>query len=146
MSTRFDFRVINRPAVSLQVVTLQAPAAVRGGLVGLIQNNVLGSAQFHKQQAWPFDPDVSARRAPEFIALHGDKSEKLIERIGLGMDGRHDERREQQMIRDYLYDQRQKTYPVSGTVGTVGTVGGGGGGAYAPALSPRLQFPPGYAR
>jgi len=76
-----------------------------GGLIGIIQNNVLGSSEFHKQQSWPFDPYVAARRAPEFIALHGDKSEKLIERIGLGLDGRQNERRAQQTIRDFEYDQ-----------------------------------------
>lgn len=86
---------------------LTAPVA-RAGLIGIIQKNVLGTAQFHKQQSWPFDPSVSARRAPEFIALHGDKSEKLIERIGLGLDGRQNERREQQIVRDILYDQQQQ--------------------------------------
>jgi hypothetical protein len=80
----------------------------RGGIISLIQNNVLGSAVFHRQQSWPFDPAVSARRAPEFIALHGDKSDKLIERIGLGLDGRQQERRQQQLTRDYLYDQQQQ--------------------------------------
>ncbi|XP_060834313.1 uncharacterized protein LOC132917547 [Rhopalosiphum padi] len=99
-------------------VMLQAPA-VHGGIIGLIQNNVLGTAAFHRQQSWPFDPNVSARRAPEFIALHGDKSERLIERIGLGIDGRQQERREQQMVRDILYDQQQQqqrdnNVPVSG--------------------------------
>lgn len=81
---------------------------VQAGLIGIVQNNVLGSAEFHRQQSWPFDPDAGGRRAAEFIALHGDKSERLIERVGLGLDGRQDERREQQTVRDYLYDQRQR--------------------------------------
>lgn len=116
-------------------------SGARGGLISLIQNNVLGSAEFHKQQSWPFDPAVSARRAPEFIALHGDKSEKLIERIGLGLDGRQMERRQQQLTRDYLYDRQQQQVGQKNVAGT---------GAYQLQQqqsydpSPRLEFPAGF--
>ncbi|CAI6346478.1 unnamed protein product [Macrosiphum euphorbiae] len=121
---------------------LQAPAA-HAGIVGLIQNNVLGSAQFHKQQSWPFDPDVSARRTHEFVALHGDKSERLIERIGLGLDGRQDERREQQAVRDILYDRQQR-------YGEQQASGAGGGGYHHQRLQQPFQpvqaYPAGYSR
>ncbi|XP_050055064.1 uncharacterized protein LOC114127602 isoform X2 [Aphis gossypii] len=95
-------------AFAVVAVMLHTAPAVHGGIIGLIQNNVLGTADFHRQQSWPFDPNVSGRRAHEFIALHGDKSERLIERIGLGIDGRQEERREQQMVRDILYEQQQR--------------------------------------
>jgi len=118
---------------------LQAPA-VHAGIIGLIQNNVLGSAEFHRQQSWPFDPNVSARRTHEFVALHGDKSERLIERIGLGQDGRQEERREQQAVRDILYDQQRNDEPASGA----------GGGYHHQRLQqlsqPAQAYPAGYAR
>lgn len=113
------------------LVVLQAPSAnCAGFLIGLIQNNVLGAPELHRQQSWPFDPSVSARRAPEFIALHGDKSEKLIERIGLGNDGRQNERREQQAIRDLMYEQQQRQFSQSQQYG----------------IPPNLQFPVQYTR
>lgn len=95
---------------------LQAPT-VHAGIISLIQNNVLGTAEFHRQQSWPFDPNVSARRTHEFVALHGDKSERLIERIGLGLDGRQQERREQQVVRDILYDRQQRNEPAASGAG-----------------------------
>ncbi|NP_001156457.1 uncharacterized protein LOC100163990 precursor [Acyrthosiphon pisum] len=128
-------------AFAAVAVLLQAPA-VHAGIIGLIQNNVLGSAQFHRQQSWPFDPDVSARRTHEFVALHGDKSERLIERIGLGLDGRQHERREQQAVRDILYDRQQRNdEPTSGA----------GGGYHHHGLQqlqsqPVQAYPAGYAR
>ncbi|XP_060878962.1 uncharacterized protein LOC132951209 [Metopolophium dirhodum] len=124
-------------AFAAAAVLLQQAPAVHAGIIGLIQNNVLGSAQFHRQQSWPFDPNVSARRTHEFVALHGDKSERLIERIGLGLDGRQQERREQQAVRDILYDRQQRNDgPASGA-----------GGGYQHQLSQPVQaYPAGYAR
>jgi len=95
-------------AFAVVAAVLHTAPAVRGGIIGLIQNNVLGTADFHRQQSWPFDPNVGGRRAREFIGLHGDKSERLIERIGLGINGRQDERREQQAVRDILYERQQR--------------------------------------
>ncbi|XP_015372192.1 PREDICTED: uncharacterized protein LOC107167582 [Diuraphis noxia] len=118
---------------------LQAPA-VQAGIISLIQNNVLGTAEFHRQQSWPFDPNVSARRTHEFVALHGDKSERLIERIGLGLDGRQHERREQQVVRDILYDRQQRNEPASGA----------GAGyhqqQFQQPFQPAQAYPAGYAR
>ncbi|XP_022167695.1 uncharacterized protein LOC111031886 [Myzus persicae] len=122
-------------------MVLQAPTT-QAGIIAILQNNVLGTAQFHRQQSWPFDPDVSARRTHEFVALHGDKSEWLIERIGLGLDGRQHERREQQAVRDILYEQQHRNEPASGA-----------GGGYHHNRLQRLQqpqpvqaYPAGYAR
>ncbi|XP_025193884.1 uncharacterized protein LOC112593615 [Melanaphis sacchari] len=118
--------------------------AVHGGIIGLIQNNVLGAADFHRQQSWPFDPNVSGRRAHEFIALHGDKSERLIERIGLGVDGRQEERREQQAIRDILYEQQQQrnSAPASGYL----QYGGSQRPSSRQPVQPLQAYPTGYAR
>lgn len=128
--------------ITVMVLMHHAPGA-RGGLIGILQKNVLGYPEFHKQQSWQFDPSVSARRAPEFIALHGFRSEKLIERIGLGMDGRQNERREQQMVRDFLYDQQQRQQEQQQKVANSGS-----GVHLLPQYpqSPRLQFPPSYKR
>lgn len=129
-------------AFAAVAVLLQA-SAVHAGIISIFQNNVLGSAQFHRQQSWPFDPDVSARRTHEFVALHGDKSEKLIERIGLGLDGRQYERREQQAVRDILYDQQQRNdEQVSGVA-----AGGGYHHRRLEQLSQPVQaYPASYAR
>ncbi|VVC42066.1 Hypothetical protein CINCED_3A012723 [Cinara cedri] len=93
---------------ALVVMAILQISEVSGGLISLIQNNALGRPDYYKTQSWPFDPDVSARRAPEFIALHGNKSEKLIERIGLGVNGRQYEHREQQLVRDFMFDKQQQ--------------------------------------
>ncbi|XP_050539791.1 uncharacterized protein LOC126904640 [Daktulosphaira vitifoliae] len=99
--------------IILIVVVGYTPAIYGGGIVTVLKDNILGSPEFHKKQSWSFDPDVSKRRAPEFIALHGFQSERLIERIGLGIDGRQDERRKQQVVRDYVYNQQRAQYPLN---------------------------------
>lgn len=43
---------------------------------------------------------MAARRRVEFERINGYRSMGLIERIGLGEDGRQEERRIQQAIRD----------------------------------------------
>ncbi|CAK1547610.1 unnamed protein product [Leptosia nina] len=71
------------------------------GPVGtFIQTNFVGFPLVHDAQTWIFDPDVSIRRRKEFRELNGDKGEKLIERLGLGIDGYGDQRLRQQRIRD----------------------------------------------
>lgn len=52
----------------------------------------MGHPVIHDRKIWIFDPDVSLKRRKTFINLHGDKGEKLIERLGLGIDGRDEER------------------------------------------------------
>lgn len=71
-----------------------------GPLRGFIQTNIVGLPVLHKQQAWYFDPNVALRRRKQFIELNGDKGEKLIERLGLGIDGYAEERLVKQRARD----------------------------------------------
>ncbi|XP_050422087.1 uncharacterized protein LOC126834308 [Adelges cooleyi] len=97
----------------IALIVLLSSSAVNGGIISLLQNNVLGAPLFHKQQSWPFDPDEASRRAPEFIALHGYKSDRLIERIGLGLDGRQEQRRQKQVERDILYTQQRQQFEQS---------------------------------
>ena len=68
----------------------------------LLRENVAGEPIVHQKQDWPFDPDASLRRRPQYVALHGDKSRALIERLGLGEDGKSEERRAQYAFRDSI--------------------------------------------
>lgn len=68
--------------------------------VNTIREALVGQPQFHAKQSWPFDPHVAKRRNPEYEAVNGHHSVLLIERFGLGEDGRQEERRTQQAIRD----------------------------------------------
>lgn len=71
------------------------------GPIGLfLQTNLIGLPVIHETQQWVFDPDVALRRRKEFIELNGDKGEKLIERLGLGIDGYGDQRLIKQRQRD----------------------------------------------
>ncbi|CAH0403316.1 unnamed protein product [Chilo suppressalis] len=71
-----------------------------GPLVNLIRTNFVGWPVIHDKQIWIFDPDVALRRRKQFVELHGDKGERLIERLGLGIDGRADELLVKQRQRD----------------------------------------------
>uniref|UniRef100_A0A6P7FYR9 Uncharacterized protein LOC114332379 n=1 Tax=Diabrotica virgifera virgifera TaxID=50390 RepID=A0A6P7FYR9_DIAVI len=66
----------------------------------LIQFNLAGHPVLHKDQLWPFDPDVGKRRSRQYQELNGHFGEKAIERLGLGIDGYDIERLEAQRIRD----------------------------------------------
>ncbi|GAB0095580.1 uncharacterized protein DMENIID0001_109770 [Sergentomyia squamirostris] len=66
----------------------------------LIQDNVAGAPIIHQKQEFEFDPDVSLKRRPQFYELHGYKADKLIERLGLGIDGKAQERLVEQRLRD----------------------------------------------
>jgi len=66
----------------------------------LLQNNLVGAPVIHKVSTWDFDPDVSLKRREQFQELHGFRGEKLIERIGLGIDGKGAERLPAQQARD----------------------------------------------
>lgn len=66
----------------------------------LLRDNVAGHPLVHQTQKWPFHPDDGTRRNPEFEALNGHHAYYLIERFGLGTDGRQAERKYQQTIRD----------------------------------------------
>lgn len=71
-----------------------------GPIAGFIRTNLIGYPVIHDKQVWIFDPDVALKRRRQFIELHGDKGEKLIERLGLGIDGNDEERLEMQRQRD----------------------------------------------
>lgn len=65
-----------------------------------MQFNIAGHPVLHKEQSWPFDPDVGKRRSRQYQELNGIKGEKAIERLGLGIDGRDQERLAKQRARD----------------------------------------------
>ncbi|XP_013168691.1 PREDICTED: uncharacterized protein LOC106118574 [Papilio xuthus] len=71
-----------------------------GPIGGFIRTNLIGHPVIHEEQSWIFDPDVAVRRSKQFIELNGDKGEKLIERLGLGIDGYDEERLKIQRARD----------------------------------------------
>lgn len=65
-----------------------------------VQINIAGVPALHTLTKWDFDPDISLKRRAFFEEVNGVKAEKLIERLGVGMDGKEYERREKQKIRD----------------------------------------------
>lgn len=71
-----------------------------GPIATFLRTNVVGFPVIHDKQTWIFDPDVSQRRRKQFFELHGDKAVKLIERLGLGIDGYEDQRLRAQRQRD----------------------------------------------
>lgn len=71
-----------------------------GPIRGFVQTNLVGLPVLHEQQYWSFDPDIALRRRKQFIELHGDKGARLIERLGLGIDGYGEERLVKQRARD----------------------------------------------
>lgn len=97
----FDSLFFNFQLVCLTLLYQQvtAPDPI-GPIRGFIQTNIVGLPVIHDQQTWIFDPDVAMKRRRQFIELHGDKGERLIERLGLGIDGNEDERLKQQRERD----------------------------------------------
>lgn len=66
----------------------------------LIQNNLLGAPVVHQITKWDFDPEVAIKRREVFQHVNGFRGEKLIERMGIGIDGNHNERLEKQRARD----------------------------------------------
>lgn len=69
-------------------------------ITNLLQNNVAGHPDVHVHTKWEFDPEVSKKRRNQFYEVHGFRAEKLIERLGLGIDGHDEERRAEQRQRD----------------------------------------------
>ncbi|XP_045507063.1 uncharacterized protein LOC123703185 isoform X3 [Colias croceus] len=86
--------------VALLCVLFYRHSLAAGPIGTFIQTNAIGFPVLHEHQTWIFDPDVGLRRRREFIELNGDKGEKLIERLGLGIDGYSEERLRQQRLRD----------------------------------------------
>lgn len=66
----------------------------------LIQNNVVGPPVIHQITKWDFDPNDGVKRRELFQRVHGFRGEKLVERLGLGVDGHHAARLAQQQARD----------------------------------------------
>lgn len=81
----------------LDETTAQGPVLT---LVNALREVLTGKREFHEKQSWYFDPTVAKRRNPEYEAVNGHRSVNLIERFGLGEDGRQEERRREQAIRD----------------------------------------------
>lgn len=83
--------------MTLQTLATEDPVTL---VLRLIQNNLLGSPVVHQVTEWDFDPDVAIRRREIFQDVNGFRGEKLIERVGLGVDGLHNERLAIQRERD----------------------------------------------
>lgn len=66
----------------------------------LIQDNLAGPTVIHQKTEWEFDPDIALKRRELFQRVNGFRGEKLIERLGLGVDGNHDARLAEQQKRD----------------------------------------------
>lgn len=59
-----------------------------------------GPSVVHKTAEWPFDPEVGVRRSRQYRRVYGEHGEKYIERLGLGFDGKEQERLIAQRTRD----------------------------------------------
>lgn len=69
-------------------------------ITNLIQSNLAGVPIVHQITEWDFDPEVAIKRRELFERANGFRGERLIERMGLGIDGNHDERLAKQQARD----------------------------------------------
>ncbi|XP_030560312.1 uncharacterized protein LOC115762288 [Drosophila novamexicana] len=65
-----------------------------------LQNNVAGEPITHVRTDWNFDPEAAKKARSIYYEKNGYRSAKFIERIGVGLDGRHEERRQAQEERD----------------------------------------------
>lgn len=83
--------------MTLQTLATEDPVTL---ILRLIQNNLLGAPVVHQVTEWDFDPEVAIRRREIFQDVNGFRGEKLIERVGLGVDGLHNERLAIQRERD----------------------------------------------
>ncbi|OWR46160.1 uncharacterized protein LOC116773693 isoform X1 [Danaus plexippus] len=93
-------RIVSIVSVLACIFTLLSHSFAAGPIGTFLQMNAIGFPVIHQLQKWVFDPDVALRRRRQFIDLHGDKGSKLIERLGLGVDGYADERLRMQRERD----------------------------------------------
>ncbi|XP_005179036.1 uncharacterized protein LOC101896214 [Musca domestica] len=67
----------------------------------LLSNNVAGAPVLHERTDWNFDPEAARNSRAIYYETHGFRGEKFIERIGVGEDGKQDERRAEQQQRDF---------------------------------------------
>uniref|UniRef100_A0A0K8SRG8 Uncharacterized protein n=2 Tax=Lygus hesperus TaxID=30085 RepID=A0A0K8SRG8_LYGHE len=91
---------ISPTALLLPLLALVGLGNAAQGVVQAFVYGLIGSPLYHKESTVKLDPYVAQRRNPAFEAINGHKAVHLIERLGLGMDGREAERLEQQRIRD----------------------------------------------
>ncbi|XP_044744938.1 uncharacterized protein LOC123306839 [Coccinella septempunctata] len=82
------------------ILSVLATCSCIGFIRDLIQFNVAGIPEIHKTSTFPFDPDEGIRRSKQYQEVNGRFGEKAIERLGLGSDGKEQERLEEQRIRD----------------------------------------------
>ncbi|BES90614.1 Hypothetical protein NTJ_03423 [Nesidiocoris tenuis] len=99
-------------AISLMLALGSCPGEGATGVVQAVVYGLIGSPVYHKEVPVKLDPGVGQRRNPGFEAIHGHKAVHLIERLGLGMDGREAQRLEAQRIRDARipYEDAQLNY------------------------------------
>ncbi|KAB0803885.1 hypothetical protein PPYR_00855 [Photinus pyralis] len=71
----------------------------------LLQFNVAGHPVVHKDVEYLFDPNIGVERSRFYQEVNGVYGEKAIERLGLGIDGKENERLQQQKIRDIYLEQ-----------------------------------------
>ncbi|ALC41988.1 CG15649 [Drosophila busckii] len=65
-----------------------------------LQNNVAGEPVTHERTNWDFHPEAAKKARAIYYEKNGFRSAKFIERIGVGLDGQHEERRAEQHARD----------------------------------------------
>ncbi|KAM8711289.1 hypothetical protein ACLKA7_000430 [Drosophila subpalustris] len=65
-----------------------------------LQNNVAGEPVTHERTNWDFDPEAAKKARALYYEKNGYRSEKFIERLGIGLDGQHEQRRLEQQERD----------------------------------------------
>ncbi|XP_017051570.1 uncharacterized protein LOC108095144 [Drosophila ficusphila] len=78
-----------------------------------LQNNVAGEPILHERTQWDFDPEAAKRARSLYYEKNGFRSSKFIERLGVGLDGLHEERRAAQGQRDEgrLNGEHNVNYP-----------------------------------
>ncbi|EDW56542.1 uncharacterized protein LOC6615273 [Drosophila sechellia] len=103
------------PLVLMLLLQFSPPAD--GFIIRLItetlQNNVAGEPVLHERTSWDFDPEAAKRARSLYYEKNGFRSSKFIERLGVGLDGRHEERRAEQGHRDVgrLNGEHNVNYP-----------------------------------
>jgi len=119
------------------MLLLQVSQPADGFIIRLItetlQNNVAGEPILHERTSWDFDPEAAKKARslyyevreysihgwmifdPCLFQKNGFRSAKFIERLGVGLDGRHEDRRAEQGHRDVgrLNGEHNVNYPPS---------------------------------
>ncbi|EDW85949.2 uncharacterized protein Dwil_GK22872 [Drosophila willistoni] len=99
------------------LLILQTSQPADGFILRLItetlQNNVAGEPITHERTEWNFDPEAAKKARAIYFEKNGFRSSKFIERLGVGLDGYHEERRKEQGERDLgrLNGEHNVNYP-----------------------------------